>query len=1128
MKMKWTEQQQQALEIEGESLIVSAAAGSGKTAVLSERISRLCAKGAELSRILVVTFTEAATAQMKLRIEAQLYKAAEAETVPETARRLRAQALYAGRAHISTLHKFCLYIIKRNYYLLGLDPAFKPLDNIGGSMLLLEALKLAAEALYEASDTAFLELLAAFEGEEHLFETTLSLRSFLMSQPAPWDWLDNSLNLYSLEGTELLAQPIYQSLLKEYCSQANQSIDLLKAGRKLLPIEYTAQLSHLDNEIMLLNYLVLEPKDLSQYLSRLHGIKFNTLTWDKNSPKIDRVCDLRDKAKDIINKQRKKLDGALKTEAEKLAMQKPHLEALFSFVRQVDDIYAALKKERCVIDFSDMEHLALRALADVGVAATLKNKFDYIFVDEYQDSSRIQESIINAIRKDSNIFLVGDVKQSIYRFRQADPGLFIEKLEEFEAQAKNSRAIHLNMNFRSSEPVIDAINAVFSRIMSKEAAELAYDENAALKCAEFNKEAGALAGVEFHLLEFSEFEAVSAKMEARLAAKRIHELMKTGVLCNRLSGISRPLRYSDFAILLRSAKPVALDWAQTLADMGIPAYVQLTGGYFDSMEVKVFLSLLRLLDNRRQDIPLLSALLSPVFGFGEADLIELKTCYTASSFFERLMLCENDAAHPLALSAKKVLNRLEYFQRELQLLPLSEFLAKLLDETGFYNCIGALTNGRERQANLDALLERARDYSENFGESDLWSFLQYMEEAESKVEIGPAQAGAADVVRVLSMHAAKGLEFPIVICAGLGKEFNRSDSKEKLILERTLGAGIKLRIGSVKYETLMKEAIKLSVLNQRAAEEMRVLYVGMSRAQKRLLLIGSTKKLEALIEKAQQSKLSPYECQNAKSFLDWLLPVSFEYEELKVKVHPAGEFLDTPAPGKTLAEPIDNEQALLEALKAHLSWQYPHEAAALTPSKRSVSELLQTKRIESAVPLFVETSMQTPKKRGIAAHAVLANLNFSAYNRQNADCFVKSEVERLVNEGIITKAQAESAPVQEIAGFLRSGLAQRLLKSQRVERELEFSVYMPANTLMQTESTEPVLLQGVIDCCFLENGKWVLLDYKTDAVYKPLEDAAQEHAKQLELYSKALSELTKLPVAKRYVVLLSKDTAVAV
>ncbi|HPY37006.1 MAG TPA: 3'-5' exonuclease, partial [Clostridia bacterium] len=376
--------------------------------------------------------------------------------------------------------------------------------------------------------------------------------------------------------------------------------------------------------------------------------------------------------------------------------------------------------------------------------------------------------------------------------------------------------------------------------------------------------------------------------------------------------------------------------------------------------------------------------------------------------------------------------------------------------------------------------------------------------------------------------AAKGLEFPIVICAGLGKEFNKSNSKEKLMLERTLGAGIKLRIGSIKYKTLVEETIKLRIENQQVAEEMRILYVGMSRAQKRLLLIGSTKKLEALIENAQQSKLSPYECQNAKSFLDWLLPVSFEYEELKAKVHPASEFLDTHVPDKAQAEPIKNEQALLEALKAHLSWKYPHEAAALTPSKRSVSELLQTKRIESAVPLFVETSAQTPKKRGVAAHAVLANLNFSAYNRQNTDCFVKSEVERLVNEGIISKAQAESAPVQEIAGFLRSGLAQRLLKSQRVERELEFSVYMPANTLMQTESTEPVLLQGVIDCCFLENGEWVLLDYKTDAVYKPLEDAAQEHAKQLELYSKALSELTKLPVAKRYVVLLSKDTAVAV
>ncbi len=1132
--MKWTTQQKQAIESEGASLIVSAAAGSGKTAVLSERISKLCANGAELSRILVVTFTEAATAQMKVRIASRLNEAAESETTPLKAKQLRAQALSASRAHISTLHKFCLYIIKRNYYMLGLDPAFKPLDKIGSDMLLLEALSLAADKCYEASDASFLSLLTAFEGEDALFKATLKLRTFLMSQPSPWEWLENAIELYSLSEAEIIAHPIYLSLFNEYLAQAVYSINLLKAGRALLPKEYTRQLSTLDNEIMSLNAIV-EAKDFMQYQSGLLSVVFGTLSWGgvNDYPHKERVCNLRKAAKDIIKKQKESLKGALETEAQKLALLKPYLEALFSFVKQVDEAYAALKRERGVIDFSDMEHLALRALSDEGVATTLKNRFDYIFVDEYQDSSRIQECIINAIRKEANLFLVGDVKQSIYRFRLADPGLFIEKLEQFSCKEKYSKAIHLNMNFRSSKPVIDAINAVFSRIMSKEAGELAYDEHAALKCADFNEKADELAGVELHILGPSALEPEQAtfdiaKAEASFSAKRIHALMKTGTLCNTLTGVSRPLRYSDFAVLLRSAKPVAADWAQTLTEAGIPAYVQLSGGYFNSMEVQVFLSLLRLIDNRLQDIPFLSALLSPVFDFSETDLIELKTSYTADSFFERLMLCEDDAAHSLALSAKDVLNRLKHFQRELLLLPLGEFLAMLLDETGFYNCVGALTNGSERQANLDALLKRARDYSENFGESDLWSFLQYMEDAESSVDIGPAQAGAADVVRVISMHAAKGLEFPVVICAGLGKGFNKSDSKEKLILERTLGAGIKLRIGSIKYKTLMEEAIKLRIKNQQVAEEMRVLYVGMSRAQKRLLLIGSAKEPEKLNEKAQQSKLSPYECQNAASFLEWLLPVSLEFEGLKAEYHFAGEVLNTFEKTKADLEPIKNEEALLEALKAHLSWQYPHEAASLTPSKRSVSELTQKVQSEKPAPLFTNPTALTPLKRGVAAHAILAYLDFSLYPNADTGGFVKGEVERMLKEGLISKQQAKSAPVQAIANFLESDLGARLLKSERIERELEFSVFLPANTLLPTNSFEPVLLQGVIDCCFLENGAWVLLDYKTDRPVQPLKEAGMEHALQLDLYCRALNKLTDLPVNERYVVLLSLNSAVAV
>ena len=1151
--MAWTTEQQDAISREGCNLLVSAAAGSGKTAVLTERITRLVTNGADIDGFLVVTFTEAATAEMKRRIAASLFKAARETADPTSAARLRAQAMSAGRANISTLHKFCLYILRRNFPLLGLDPSFRPADEVQSAMLLQQALDETAQARYEASDAAFLGLLRATGGEDALFLMAHKLYGFLTAQPDPWGWLTQAALAYSADSSSFGAHPAFAELLKGLQSDAAEQVKAIGRARELVPKELTTVRALLDEDMAQLRALAL-CREFAQYRERLLALQFGKLLFPRGCSfaEQEQIKKTREALRKCVNDQKKLLAQPPEAETRRMALLAPQVDALCAFVRDMHEAYAILKREHDVVDFSDMEHMALKALQDEGVKTTLRDRFAYVFVDEYQDSSRIQECLIDAVRRIDNLFLVGDVKQSIYRFRQADPGLFLEKLKTYTGDCGDSQ-IHLNVNFRSARPVIDAVNAVFSRIMTQAVGELDYDEHAALHLPEAAQD-NMYAGCELHVIERTDppeddeeeeqsdteqdaaeedEDAESAgdtEAEAMLAARRIRSLMREGRCMDPKSG-ERPLRYSDFAVLLRSHRRAAETWAQVFSKMGIPVYVQLTGGYFDAIEVQVFLNLLRVIDNRRQDIPLLSVLRSPVFGFSLEELIALKTQYEAETLFDRLLKCAS-GLDTLSSRAIEALDKLEVWRNEALRLPLTEFLSQLLDDTGFYDCVGALPGGRERQANLDALLLRARDYADAGFPCDLWSFLQFMDRAAATADLGRAQPGAADVVRVLSMHASKGLEYPVVICAGLGQRFNKRDESAPLLCERELGLGVRFNVNGVKTDTLLRRAVFARLWRQQLAEEMRILYVGMTRARERLLLIGCMKNAAESANAAREVYIDDAYCARAMTYLNWLLPVAAQTDDIPLQTHARQSALKPIAPIAAARETDVVPENLLFELRERLNWSYPYAQSSAIPSKRSVSELLHARTVSlRPAPSFTKPEAKlNAAQRGTAMHAALKDIDIAACPDSDVMDFVQSEISRMQRIGLLSQAQAQAVSADEIARFLISHLGFRLRRAKRMERELEFSVLLSAEQLGLAEDAEPVLLQGVIDCCFMEDDRWVLVDYKTDRILPgqtPV-DAAAVHAQQLSLYALALERLSGTPVRTRVVALLSLGKAVEV
>lgn len=1145
--MNWTIEQRRAIETPG-TLLISAAAGSGKTAVLTERIAALVAAGCPLNRFLVLTFTRAAAAEMKKRIAARLAHLAQEAESGEDAARLHAAAAGAGQASISTIDAFCAHVLRRHFHAAGLDPAFRPADEAQAAVLRQEVWDELLEEGY--AEGRIQNLAAAFGSEEALLEGAERLYDFLSAQPDMEAWLGKAANAYAIDEAGLADSPQLAAYLGSAKRSVGARIDSLAALRDELAEDFPTVARTLDEELAQLRALLL-PHTYASFGAQLQSVAFGRLTWPKGTEaelKAPAVA-----ARDALKKEVARLSAAfalpLSEQAARLRAMRPHIKALQELMLAFYARYALRKQEAGLVDYADMEHMALGLLQKSAIAAEYKSRFLHVFVDEYQDINPVQECILQALAGPDNLFLVGDVKQSIYGFRMAEPGLFLEKYGRF-GRGEGGARIDLSENFRSGGGVIGAVNGLFEKVMRPESGGIAYDENAALRQGRMEL----AACTELHLLrqqalvaaqeeEAEEAEDAlellqAAETEARFAARRIRELVG-----QEGSG----LHYRDIVILHSAPKRIAELWVQTLAREGVPAYAELTGGYFDAIEVQVLLNLLRLIDNRRQDIPLLSVLRSPIGAFGTEELIELRAGRQSEPCFDSLLAA---AAYdtPLGQRVAAFLARLSDWQEKAGLLGLPQLIGHLIEETGYGRYVRALPGGAGRKGNLDALIQSAEAWSQTG--HGLSGFLRFMERVQDTGRMGAAQVGGADVVRILSIHKSKGLEFPVVFLAGLNKQFNQADKRALLVMDPELGLGLRPVVRSTRLGSLFHAAIAGRAWERSVAEQMRVLYVAMTRAKERLILLCALPNPERALQKAL-TPLTPARNLQALSFGDWILPAVLAGPEgngLRSYINRPPVLGDggpgtgilcalhegvRPGEGEAALAP-DAFRAFVQAarsvrcpdLGARLSWAYPYVEETKLPSKVSVSTLLNNPPALQEAPLFLkEKRPLSATERGTAAHALMEHIALLPHTASS----VREALADMQARGLLTAAQREAVYAPAIAAFFQSELGRRLCASPRVERELGFNCRVPAAELELGASREMVLLQGVIDCCFLEGGVWVLLDYKTDYADEEAEaKTAQRHAPQLDFYTRALLEVTGIAVKERYIVLLRSGNSVRV
>lgn len=1144
MATNWTAEQRRAIETPG-SLIVSAAAGSGKTAVLTERIARHILEGASPDDLLVVTFTRAAAAEMKKRIGDRL-SALAAQQQGDEAARLYAAAESIGRANISTIDGFCSHVLRRHFDIAGLDPAFRAGEEAENLALRQEALDELMERYY--AQKGFSDLVDAF-GEEAEFSTQfLRLYDFIMAQPEPMEWLKEAIDKYDITEEELGRCPAAEEYLKGLKVRLGACMDILRSRRDEIAEDYPKTAAILDDDLTQLGGALLQ-KSLRGYANQLSACAFATFSMrgaEKSYSKY--VKNPRDDMKKEVQKHIALSGKPIGRQAKLIAGIKPLLDMLYSFTGDFIALYSEKKEQAGIIDYADMEHIALGLLRLPAVAKEYRDRFSFVFIDEYQDCSPLQNALFSALARPDNLFIVGDVKQSIYGFRMAEPTMFTERIDEF---SRRDAALHLSANFRSSNEVIEGVNSIFTPIMTRETGGVDYDETARLVHGRRDASPG---GAELHVIsrsapldtgdaadENTEEQLLAAEAEALFAAGRIRELL--GESFTDRKGNTRNYKYSDIVILHSSPQNVAEAWVRTLSREGIPVYAELTGGYFNAIEVQIFLNLLAIIDNPLQDIPLISVLRSPIGGFSTEELITLRADCREGLFYEALK-AGADRDTPLGHKAGGFLGRLKRWRAQGELYDITELIAMLLEDTGFENYVSALPGGQSRHANLEALIKNAGIYS-NSGHG-IRGFLRFMEKARSGDSLGAAQIASANVVRLISIHKSKGLEFPAVILGGLSVNFNKKSRSSVLVLDSSLGIGLKAARGSSRELNLYHSAIAERIWRREISERMRLLYVAMTRASEKLIMLCSFRDVEKGLG-AGRIPVTPNTCSGAERFADWILPVLFS----SPSGNPLREYLGMPPlsghkPILCAVHPALRASALGAALPREeylaftrqavedgpgeyaelFAWRYPYGADTVLPSKISVSQLIGNLPELGQYPDFMRDSMaERAVSRGTAAHKLMEHLPIAKHTFASVNACLKE----LTDRGTLTKKEAEGIYAANIVDFFSKGLGSRMLASPRVERELAFNHRVKANSVFDADTDETLLLQGIIDCCFIEGGEWVLIDYKTDYVPKGgAKEVAMSHAKQLRLYKSALEELTGIPVKECWIHLLSTGESVLV
>ena len=1206
--MEWTKEQKQAIEEKGSNILVAAAAGSGKTAVLVERIiKKVLEDGIDIDKLLVVTFTNAAAAEMRERVLDAIYK--KLDDNPNSEKLLR-QITLLNKASICTIDSFCLDVVRNNFYELeNLSPNFRIADTTEIELLKQEVIEDLFERKYEEENEDFTKLIhtyTSYKDDTPLKDLILKIYNYIQSNPFPEKWLREKIEMFNI-GEDLdkdFSDTVWgKVLLEEIKEDLTDGITSLESARKLL----------YDNKD-LEGYLKIIEHDIDM----LNNLKANLNNWD-NAYEINKVLE-------FIKWSGKRIDSKEKEEAKNIRDSvKDNLKVLDNILvcdsktanRDIFDMYNILlkleniilefgeefskrKRDKNIVDFQDVEHFALKILIkeqegkikDTLVAKKYQEKYEEIAIDEYQDSNLVQEYILNSVSRKNNIFMVGDVKQSIYKFRQAMPELFISKYKTYknkeDKKEEDNLKIQLFKNFRSRENILYFTNLIFQDIMSDGLGDINYNEDEYLNLGADYKESKENLNTEIDIIDLLEDEEENLKesykeseensederiedveLEARFVANKIKELIDNKFqVWDRKKEKYRDISYKDIVILLRSTSNIASVYEQELLNLDLPVFSDSSQEYLESIEIETIMNLLKIIDNPMQDIPLVSVMRSYIGKFTDNDLVKIRLSDKFDNFYICMEKALVDVDSELKEKIKSFFDKLDMWRKEQEYLSLDELIWKIYWDTGYYNYCGLMPNGVLRQANLKMLFQKAKEYeSSNF--KGLYNFINFID----KIKTSSGDMGSAkligendDVVRIMSIHKSKGLEFPVVFLSSTSKQFNLNDLKEDVLLHQDMGIGAKYidYDMQIKYDTLSKRAIKDKILTETLSEEMRILYVALTRAKEKLFITGISKDIKKELEKIdanieryekQDNKINPILIKKCKKYLEWILYV-YQYEKNSCKdkidfnIYKKKELL-------TKLKKVDNEEIdvfneLEEKSKEYkndfsdikkiLEYKYKNILDTTIPTKTSVTALKdlsnknnnvkieekeEQREISFKEPNFLKNGKEekiTASKKGSLIHLCLQKLDINIdYDLAK----ITNLLDELEMKKIITSKEKEAINVNKILEFTKSKIWEELKTAKKIEKEKPFYINIKAKDIYNKETDENILVQGIIDLYYIDKDNNInLVDYKTDYIENSNEiELINKYKEQLYLYKKALEQVYKKEVKNTYIysVYLNKE-----
>lgn len=1180
MANKWTNEQLSAITQKGNNILVAAAAGSGKTTVLVERIIRkIINDNVDIDKILVVTFTNAAASEMRERILTALYKQIDEDPLNQ---RLRKQIVLLNKASICTIDAFCLDIIRNNFFEIGASSNFRIADNTELELLKQEAIEETFEELYLENDDEFnklIELYAGYKDDENLKNIILKIHNYIQSAPFPEDWLEEQIEKFNMSNIEDFSQTEWgKIILKNFRDEVLNSIQILESSKHQL--DMITELSKFSlvvaDDINQLKFLEQNWDNWERAHEIANNLKFKT--WPTDKKVVSNLKEETKKARDNVKKRISKAVSQTFIYNTEEAVE--DINAMYPILKKIKDVtlkfmekFSEKKSNKNIMDFSDIEHYALKILLKkdengiyqkTEVAKKYEEKFNEIAIDEYQDSNLVQEYILTSISNGKNIFMVGDVKQSIYRFRQAKPELFLDKYQKYGLEPNEyGQKIKLFKNFRSRENILDTTNLIFSDIMSADFGEIEYDESEYLNLGatyEEPTENVEFAGkTELDIIDLKKEEnedgeeieednsselLEKTEIEAKFVANRIQKLIKSKYqVYDRKTGY-RDITYKDIVILLRATSNTANVFEKELLNLNIPVFSDQAENYLESIEIRTITSLLKIIDNPYRDIPLVTVMRSIIGDFTDNELIEIRLTQNEGYFYDSLKEAKASPKIDGKLKEKVInfLDKLNKWREEERYLPLNEFIQKIYEETDYYNYVRLMPNGQVRKANLKMLLDRAKDY-EKISFKGLFNFIRYLEKVKSSnSDLSSAKVIGENenVVRIMSIHKSKGLEFPVAIISRTDKKFNQKDLNESILLHQDIGFGMQYinYDRKIEYTTATKEAIKIKTKEESIAEEMRILYVALTRAKEKLIITGVENDFTKSIEQKKEL-LEIYEKENDKinhlvlkkylSYLEWIELVYLNRQDIENQIT-----LNKIAKKDVLkAEENQEEQEKrnielpekidYEKINEILNWQYKYKEMTNIQSKMSVTKIKELKNnetqkqqhIEIKPKFMLDKTKVSSAERGTITHLILQKLDFTKeYSKEELAQFVNN----LCTKNIITQIQKDSINIEKIYQIINTQFIKNLKNAKEIKKETPFYTYINTKEIYNTQNSENILVQGIIDLYYInQQNEVILVDYKTDYVEGSGEELIDKYKVQLEIYKKALEESLKEKVKHVYI-----------